>query len=131
VNALRSSLFGAALALAAALLVSSIPPAAAQTPSGLGLCSTDPPAALSVSVTSSNVQLGSCGPTVIVYNITSQEAFYKVGSSSSVTAAVTGNPLPGNTFVVLNVPTGRAAYWFAAITSSSTTTLQFVQGTGH
>lgn len=104
-------------------------PAFAQQNSGISPCTTDPPASLSVGVTSTNVQLSTCGPTVIVLNITSQEVFFKLGNTNAVTAATTSNSLPGNTFIVLSVPTN--GQWFAAITASSTSTLRFIQGRGY
>lgn len=94
---------------------------------------------LAVTGSSSNVQLATCGPVVIVYNITSQEAFYNYGSASntaatsqitSTTAPTNGNgafSLPGNSFVTLNIGNLTTAY-FAAITPTSTTTLRIVQG---
>jgi len=92
---------------------------------------------LAVTSTSSNVQLSNCGPVVIVYNITSQEAFYALGNTSSTTATAqsssTAAPIagtysiPGGLYVVLNV-NNQTAPFLAAITSTSTTTLRIVQG---
>lgn len=94
---------------------------------------------LAVTGTSGNVLLATCGPVVIVYNITSQEAFYNTGATSataataqstSTTAPVNGNganSIPGNSFVTLNIG-NLANTWLAAITASSTTTLRIVQG---
>lgn len=87
-----------------------------------------PPVTLSVSNTSSNVQLAVCGPTVILMNITSQEAFFNLGSTSSVTATTSSFSLPGNSFIQLTVPTGAIGYYLAAITSTSTTTIRILQG---
>lgn len=115
---------------AAALLALGAVAAAQNQPAGIGICTGNPPAALSVSGTTSNVQLKTCGPTVIVYNITSQEVFYTIGSASSTVATTSSNSLPGNTYVVLVVPTASPGYYFAAITATSTSTLRFVQGSG-
>lgn len=94
---------------------------------------------LAVTGTSANVLLANCGPVVIVYNITSQEAFYNTGATSSTvatsqttsTTAPTNlngaNSIPGNSFVTLNISNLATAY-LAAITASSTTTLRIVQG---
>lgn len=94
---------------------------------GITPCS---PNSLSVTASSSNVALSSCGPVVIVYNISAQEAFYKLGATSSVAATTTVTDsfsLPGNAFVVLQV-SAIAPGFIAAITATSTTTLRIVQG---
>ena len=94
---------------------------------------------LAATSSSSNVQLSACGPVVIIYNISSQEAFYGFGSTSSATAtsqststtAPVANEysIPGNTYVVVQVPnTGAAAWYVAAVTATSTATLRIVQG---
>lgn len=94
---------------------------------------------LAVSSSSSNVLLASCGPVVIIYNISSQEAFYAVGLTSALAATAQttsttaptnnngANSIPGNSFVTLNVGNLTTAY-LAAITATSTTTLRIVQG---
>ena len=84
------------------------------------------PTALSVSTSSSNQQLSACGGTVLLWNITSQEAFFKSGTASNTTAATTDFSLPGNAFIVLNLGTARP--YLAAITASSTTTIRIIQG---
>ena len=111
-------------ASALALLCASSLPLHAQA----GLAGISPCAAetLSVSGTSSNVQLSTCGPVVILYNITSQEAFYNYGAASTTAATTSNYSLPGNTFVVLNINT--IGGYLAAITGSSTTTIRVVQG---
>jgi hypothetical protein len=91
---------------------------------------------LAVTGTSANVLLSTCGPVVILYNITSQEAFYTTGATSgaaataqtSSTAAPAANTysVPGNTYAVVDL-TGPTSY-LAAITATSTTTLRIVQG---
>jgi hypothetical protein len=84
---------------------------------------------LSVSGTTSNVQLSTCGPVVILYNITSQEMFYNWGAASNTAATTSNYSLPGNQYVVLNLGgAGAAALYLAGITGSSTTTLRIVQG---
>jgi hypothetical protein len=86
-----------------------------------------PCASKSLAVTSSsgNVLLSSCGQTVILYNISSQEAYYNWGSASNTAATTSGNYIPGGGFVVLNLP---AATYLAGITPTSTTTFKVVQG---
>ena len=80
---------------------------------------------ISVSNSAASIQFSNCGPTALVWNVGSQEAFYLV--SSAGTAATTSSySIPGNSFVVLNI--GYAQYYLSAITSSSTTTLHITQG---
>jgi hypothetical protein len=101
---------------------------AQQPPTGMAPCSAH---TLSVSGSSGNVQLSGCGPSVILYNISSQELFYNIGSASNTAATTSNYSLPGNTSVTLTVPnpTPNAAGWYvAAITSTSTTTLRIVEG---
>jgi hypothetical protein len=104
-----------------ALAVLAAGPAAAQ---GISPCGTGTKT-ISASVTSSNVQVNSCANIAILYNITSQEVFYAVGTASTQAAAVTDFSLPGNTYVVLGVPRGG---YIAAITASSTSTIRVVPG---
>ena len=98
--------------------------ASAQQVAGITPCAAE---SLSVSGTSGNIQLSQCGPTVIVYNITSQEAFYQLATSSAGTATTSNYSLPGNQFVVLQIAQTQIM-WLAAITGSSTTTFRIVQG---
>src|SRR6185312_14660687 len=86
-----------------------------------------PCAAKSLSVTGStgNVALSNCGPTVILYNTTSQEAYYNVGSASTTAATTSSYYIPGGGFIVLQVPSGTVWY-LAGITPTSTTTFKAV-----
>lgn len=121
-------------AIGVALLWSMLPHLAMAQQAGIAVCAGG---TLAVTGSSANVQLSTCGPVVIVYNISSQEAFYAVGSTSSIAAtsqsssttapAANTNSIPGNSFVTLNV-SNLAASWLAAITATSTTTLRIVQG---
>lgn len=97
-------------------------PAKAQM--GLTPCGT--PISLSVSGSSTNAQLSSCGGTLILWNLGTQEAFYKYGTASTTAATTSDWSLPGGAFVVLNLGTNRP--YLAAITSTSTTTLRITQG---
>lgn len=97
-------------------------PALAQV-AGITPCAAE---SLSVTGSTGNVALSGCGAVAIVYNITSQEAFYNLGTSS-VTATTSNYSIPGNAFVVLQVSTSPSQF-LAAITASSTTTLRVVQG---
>lgn len=93
---------------------------------------------LAVTGSSANVQLSTCGPVIIIYNITSQEAFYAYGTTSTTAATAqtssTATPiagtysLPGNSFITLNIGNLAAGVYLAAITATSTTTLRIVQG---
>ena len=83
------------------------------------------PKSLAVTSSTANVQLGTCGPTIILYNISSQEAYYNYGSTSAVTATTSSYYIPGGGFIVLNLPAGS---WLAGITPTSTTTFKVVQG---
>lgn len=86
-------------------------------------------ASLSVSNTSSNVQLSKCAPSALLMNIGSQEAFYTFGATSAGAVATTSNySIPGNSFQWITV--GTNGEWIAAITASSTTTLRIIQGIG-
>ena len=106
------------LLLLAAVLAT---PAGAQQ--GITPCASK---SLSVSGSSTNVALSNCGETALLWNVGTQEAFYKLVTTSAGTAATTDNSLPGNSFVVVN--TGAAPLFLAAITSTSTTTLRVTQG---
>lgn len=113
-------------AICVALLLSFGGAADAQI-AGISPCK---PNSISVTGTTSNVALAACGPVAIVYNITSQEAFYQLGATVATTA--TTDPtlnysLPGNGFVVLQVSSSTPGF-IAAITATGTTTLRIVQG---
>lgn len=116
--------------LAALIALATVCPAFPQASQGITPCVQGGSVATTLAVTTStnNVHLATtnCGPTVIVYNITSQEAFFNLGSASNTAATTSGWSLPGNTYVVLNVST--AGLYLAAITASSTTTLRIIQG---
>lgn len=113
------------LLLAAGLVLAALASAWAQSV-GILPCSA---ASLSVTGTSSNVQLSKCGPTALIFNIGAQEAFYTFGGTSALAVATTSNySIPGNSFQQVSV--GTNGDWIAAITATSTTTLRIVQGTG-
>lgn len=84
------------------------------------------PADVSVSGVSANRQMSNCGETVIVYNNSSTDVRYRLGTASNTTALTTDLLLPGNSFVVLNVGTARP---YIAFISGGTSTVSFVQGT--
>jgi hypothetical protein len=104
------------------------PPASAQQSRGFTPC-TISQSSISVNTGSQNVQLSTCGPTAILYNLTTQEIFYKLGATASTTATTSDNSLPGSSYVVLNVPfAGSAGFWIAAIAAANSSTLRIVQG---
>ena len=84
------------------------------------------PADLTFSGTSANVQMSSCGETVIAFNNSASDARFRIGSGSGTTALTTDLLLPSKTFIVLNV--GTAKLYFAAIGSGGGT-ISFIQGT--
>lgn len=86
-------------------------------------------ASLSVSNTSSNVQLSKCAPSALLMNIGTAEAFYTFGATSAGAVATTANfSIPANSWQWVTV--GTNGEWIAAITASSTTTLRIIQGVG-
>ena len=109
-------------------LLSTLAPQA-QVPKGISACA---PNSLSVTGTSSNIQLSQCGPSVILMNLTSQEAFFKVGKASTTVATTTitdSYSIPGGAYIVIVVPNLDVAGWYlAAITATSTTTIRVIQG---
>jgi hypothetical protein len=98
-------------------------------PKGIEPCA---PNSLSVTGSSSNIQLSKCGASVILMNTTSQEAFFKVGNASTTAATTTvtdSYSIPGGTYIVITVPNLDVAGWYlAAITATSTTTIRVIQG---
>jgi hypothetical protein len=110
--------------LIAVLFFALIGTAQAQQLAGITPCA---PKSLSVTTSSGNVALDTCGPTVIVYNISTQEAFYNLVTSAAGTATTSSYSLPGSTFVVLQIAQGTPT-WLAGITATSTTTFRIVQG---
>jgi hypothetical protein len=129
---MKTNRIWAALSLAFALLCSG---AAMAQQAGISSCAGG---TLAVTSSSANVLLSTCGPVVIVYNISSQEAFYAFGTASTTVATAqttsTAAPiagtysLPGNNFVTLNISNLGTAAYLAAITATSTATLRIVQG---
>ena len=97
----------------------------AQQQHGFAPCSAN---SIAVSNVSANVLLSKCGPSVMLMNITSQEAFYNLGTASSTAATTSNYSIPGGAYVLLQVPNLSTTYYIAAITSTSTTTLRVVQG---
>ena len=117
-----------AVTLMAALLLTALPVAAfaQQPPRGFAPCKAN---SISATSPSSNVQLANCGPSVILMNITSQEAFFNVGQTAATTAAATNYSLPGNSFLMITVPDETAAGWFVAgFTSTGSTTIRILEG---
>lgn len=86
------------------------------------------PADLAFSGTSQARRMSTCGETVIVYNPSSSDVRYRLGTASTTTAVITDLLLPASSFVVLNV--GLSAMYIAFI-STGTGTISFVQGTAN
>ena len=82
---------------------------------------------ISASNSSSGVVLSACGPSVMLFNVGSQEAFYRLSSNNSA-ATTSDYSIPGNSYILLTVPNLGATYYLNAITASSTTTLRVSQG---
>ncbi len=110
-----------------AALATCSPPAMAQQPAkGFAPCHAD---TISATSPSSNVQLKNCGPSVILMNIGTQEAFFNVGQTSATVAAATNYSLPGNSFIMIVVPYQTAVGWYiAGFTSSASTTIRVIEG---
>lgn len=109
--------------------------AAAQAPPGFSpsgptaTCAV--PTALSVSGASSRTALGAvnpCGASVVLYNVGTQEVFYRLGDNTAV-ATITDNSLPAGSFVVLSILVSQTNV--AAITAAATSTVRVLQGTNH
>jgi hypothetical protein len=99
---------------------------AQQIPAGFAPCSAH---SLAVSNTSSNVQLANCGPSLILMNLTTREAFFNVGQASATTATASNYSIPGNSYLQITVPDETGAGWFvASITSTGTTTIRLIEG---
>jgi hypothetical protein len=116
--------------LAALSMVVSPTLALAQSSPGLTPCAASAvvgKTSMGVTTSSSTLALPRCGATVILYNLTSQEAFYAISTSSSVTATTSSFSLPGGFYVVLNI--GSAQTYLAAIVAANTTTIRITQGT--
>lgn len=126
---LRRALAGAWFGLVAALT-----PAAAQTnlPASGGapvLCGF---AKLAVTGSTGNVALPAVGAgctALTVYNDGAQEAFWNVGATVAVTATTSSTPIPAGKSIVVYINPALIKYG-AAITSTSTTTLLFMLGSG-
>ncbi len=115
------------LTLAFASLLLLTVPLNAQVPRGFAPCTGNAPTALSVTNVTSNTLLSTCGGSLIILNIGTVEAFWDIGATVAITATTSSKSIPGGTYLMINVPTG-AAYYLAAITSSSTTTIRLIQG---
>ena len=70
----------------------------ADSPRGFAACASHSIAATSPS---SNTQLSKCGPSVILMNIGTQEAFYNVGQTAATVASAGTYSLPGGDFILL------------------------------
>lgn len=82
---------------------------------------------LSVTTTTGNVAITGAGTTLRLANVTAQECFVAFGAST-VVATTGGFSMPGNTQMLVTIPSGTTHV--AAITASSTTTLRIARGDG-
>lgn len=113
--------------LIALILIGSIESIQAQN-SSAGLTPSPVGRTISVTSTSSSIQVGPSGVTVVVWNTGAVDAYFAIGGGSSAPTATTANPiLPAGGVIVLNIPPNG---YLAARTSASTTTLQITQGQG-
>lgn len=114
----------------ALLLLLGCPAFGQQTPKGFAPCGNG--LSLSVTNSSGNVQLNNCGPSVVLMNVGTQEAFFNVGQLSSTAANSNGNvgySIPGGAYLMITVPDQTAAGWYvASVTATSTTTLKIIEG---
>lgn len=116
---MRRCLIGGLAALSLMLLASG-----ANAQAGITPCAAK---TLSVTTTTGNVALSTCGQTVILYNTTSQEAYFNVGTASNTAATTSTFYAPAGSYVVLQAPTGVVSY-LAGITPTATTTFKIIQG---
>ena len=102
-------------------------PALAQQPKGISPCSAN---TISASGASSNIQLSTCGASVVIMNLTSQEAFFNVGKASTTVATTSSYSIPGGAYIIITVPNNDPAggWYLAGITATSTTTLRIIIG---
>jgi hypothetical protein len=98
---------------------------------GFTPCVGNPPAALTLAAaTSANVQVLTCGNSLIVYNTISSISFFNLGTSNAVTATTASTPIPPSTFIVLVLPS-QTATWLAAYNtagSGASPGIYFAQG---
>jgi hypothetical protein len=98
----------------------------AQQPKGISPCSA---ATINANGTSSNIQLSQCGASVVIMNLTSQEAFFNVGKASSTAATANNYSIPGGAYIIITVPNNDVAGWYlAGFTATSSTTLRIIVG---
>jgi hypothetical protein len=98
---------------------------------GFTPCAGNPPAALTLAAaTSANVQVLTCGNSLIVYNLISSTSFIAMGTSNAITATAASIPIPANTFIVFTLPS-QPATWLAAFNTAGSATVPgifFAQG---
>jgi hypothetical protein len=111
-----------------ACLFGCLTPTTAQNVHGFTPCTAGAGAqTISASGTSSGVTLSTCGPSALLFNVGTQEAFYLLSSNN--TAATTSDfSIPGNSYILLTVPNAGSTYYLTAITATSTTTIRISQG---
>ena len=114
------------LAVLLTVLLEALPASSQQVPKGFAPCHA---ASIAATSPSSNTQLSKCGPSVILMNIGTQEAFYNVGQTAATVASASTYSLPGGDYILLVVPNQTAAGWYVAgFTSTSSTTIRVLEG---
>ena len=99
------------------VLLGALPASGQQVPKGFAPCHA---ASIAATSPSSNTQLSKCGPSVILMNLGTQEAFYNVGQTAATVASAGTYSLPGGDFILLVVQNQTAAGWYVAgFTSTS------------
>lgn len=83
---------------------------------------------ISVTTTTGNVAITGAGTTLRLANVSAVECFVATGVGSGVAATTAGFSVPGNSQVLITVPS--ATTYLAAITAATTTTLRISRGDG-
>lgn len=97
-----------------------------QQPKGIAPCAAN---TINATGTSSNIQLSQCGASVVIMNLTSQEAFFNYGKASTTAATASNYSIPGGAYIIITVPNQDVAGWYlAGFTATSTTTLRIIIG---
>ena len=111
--------------VAASVIVSFEDQAYAQRSAGFTPCGNAQ--TLVASATSVAVTLNSCGPTVLVWNVSAIEAFITISNVSATASTSTSLSIPGNTFIALN-GSQFAGLFLSSVTATATTVLRIQSG---
>lgn len=83
---------------------------------------------LAVGTTSSATTLGGAGPSLLVYNATSDTAFLRLGATTTLTATTADLPIPPASRVLLGI--GATVSAAAVVLSAGSGTVYLSRGTG-